>query len=174
MTVDGHQHRGASGSGQLVAADHHIGEIHLLLEHQFAVPHRYLSAGHRSDSSLTRHIAEARQLGRADATVNGVAHDRSGQGMFGLSFHRSDQSQQLLLGHALDNQVGDLRFTFGQRACLVHDNGVNARRGLQRSGVLEQDAPPLCTQTRAHHDRRGRSQAQCVRAGDDHHRDSEQ
>ena len=128
---------------------------------------------HEGDGAVAGDVAELGGSLGDHATLGGVADDGGGQRVLGLVLERGDQREQLGLVDAVDDDVGDLRLALGQRAGLVHDDRVDAGRGLECGGVLDQHAA-LGAQAGADHDRGRGGQPQGVGAGDHDDGDGEQ
>ena len=129
-------------------------------------------AVHEGDGAVAGDVAE---LGGPLGTTprSRRADDGRGQQVLGLVLEPGDQREQLGLVDAVDDDVGDLRLALGQGAGLVHDDGVDAGRGLEGGGVLDQHAA-LGAQPGADHDRGRGGQPEGVGAGDDDDGDGEQ
>jgi hypothetical protein len=62
----------------------------------------------------------------------GVRDDGAGEGMLRRALHRGGQREQLGLVESDGDDVGDLGLALGDGAGLVHHDGVDPGRGLQR------------------------------------------
>ena len=159
--------------GNLVAASGENREVDTLAFDQASVAHCDPVTVDHGDGSLAGYVLEAHSGGPRHSVGLGMAHDGFGKGMFGLAFDRGDETKQFAFINAVDDYVSDLGLAFGECAGLVHDDSVDAGRGLDGGGLLEQHTP-AGAEARADHDRRWSSQAERIGAGDDDDGDGEQ
>jgi len=125
---------------------------------------------HEGDRAVSRDVLEILGTNVRNPLRVGVLHHGFGKGMLRLPLDGSRHAKDAVLRHPVDENVGHLRLPPGERARLIHDNGLDASRGLQGDGVLEED-PSLRTEARSNHDRRRRGQAERVGARDHDDRD---
>ena len=168
------EHRGASAGGDFVAPRSEVADRDVLGFHQASVADRDLVSVDLGERPYPGDVAEP---GRAQARyvhrVN-VAHDCLGERVLGLAFEGTGQREDSLFVHAGgDDDIGDFWLTLGEGSGLVHHHGVDPGGGLDRGGILEQDAP-FGSESGADHDGGRRRQTEGVGAGDDDDGDREQ
>jgi len=114
---------------------------------------------------------EVLELAELQDAVLGSSHNRGGERVFTGALDRGRESQQLVFGHTDGrDHRGQPGLAFGERAGLVHHEGVDALQHLEGLGVLDQNACPRAA-TGADHDRHRRCESQRARTGDDQHGD---
>ena len=95
-----------------------------------------------------------------------TGNDCACQVMLTANLNGRRQCQQLVLIISIcwldHNKFG---MAFGQCAGLVHDDRIDFFEGLERFGILYENAA-LCTLTGTDHDRHRRCQPKCAGAGD--------
>ena len=149
------------------------GEVDGFAFHESAVADDHFAAVDLRERPVTGNAVEAFGDEHLGAARLGGGHHGLRQRMFGFALDRGGQREELGLIHPVGDNVGDLRFAFGEGAGLVHDNSVDTSNGLECHRVLEQHAATRA-ETGTHHDRSGRGESERIGTRDDHHRDREQ
>ena len=91
--------------------------------------------------------------------------------MFRAGFETGGDREQLGVGHAVGGQqIADGRRAARERAGLVERQDLDAAGGLQRRGIVDQDAEPRAAARADHHGGR-RREPECAGAGDHEHGD---
>ena len=97
----------------------------------------------------------------------GALDDGLGQGMLARLLQARGQAQEHAFVEAVERRdVGEDGLAFGERACLVDDDGIDGCQPLQRLGIFDEDALARAASSR-NHDRNGRGESQGARAGND-------
>src|SRR5207245_5397620 len=87
--------------------------------HQSRIADHYPLSVDQGDSALPWDVLKAFGHSVGDATHIGVLHDRLSQGMLGLALNRRGGAEHVGFRKTLHDELGYLRFTFGEGADLV-------------------------------------------------------
>ena len=157
-----------------LAAFCHIGECRrdllrerdVQLRQKSGVARRTVCAADARTYAPAEHRLKIRGSGNGKRFSLRIGADGSGNGMLAARLECGRQRDELVRRDADGADADELRATLGERARLVHKDGVNISRRLERCARLDEDAVRRAS-ARADHDCNGRCEAECAGAGDD-------
>ena len=169
LAVDGEENGGGAVAAQAFGVGGEcIGVDSELLEERGGAERQPLLV-HHADDALAGGRVEAAHRRQFELALLRGGDDGGGERMLAAALDAGRELQHLRLVEAGQGHDRDhFRFSFGEGAGLVDDQGVDLFHALQRLGILDQHAGVRAAAD-ADHDRHRRGQPQRAGAGDDQH-----
>ena len=136
LTVDGQMDDGADAMAVVPRNAQSV--------HELAVAHGYVGAVHLGGDAIAADLLHVRDTVAVDLAAVGPL-EALADGMGGGALRQSGVLQNLLLGHGVVVNAGDVKDALGQGAGLVKDHHTGFGEGLQIVGSLHQHTGPAGT-----------------------------